>query len=60
MPEAYENTERKYNIFRTYELPVSEVKGTAVWSVHSGTTQLKGHVTAEKTACQGHSIMPKI
>lgn len=26
MPEAYENTERKYNIFRTYELPLSKWK----------------------------------
>jgi len=41
MPEAYENTERKYNIFRTYDLPLSEVKGTTAWSVHSGMTQLK-------------------
>lgn len=42
--------ERKYNIFRTYDLPLSEVKDTTLWSVHSGMTQLKWHVTAEKPA----------
>lgn len=50
LPEAYENTERKYNIFRTYDLPLSEVKDTTVWFVHSHMIQLKWHVTAEKPA----------
>lgn len=38
---AYESTERKCNIFRTYDLPLGEGKGTTPWSCHSGMTQLK-------------------
>lgn len=47
---AYENTERKCNFFRTYDLPLGEGKGTTPWFVHSGMTQLKWHVTAENPA----------
>lgn len=38
---AYKNMERKCNIFRTYDLPLGEGKGTTAWSVPSGIAQLK-------------------